>query len=908
MEEFSTNNLRKEFLRFFQDNDHEVLPSSSLVPHNDPSLMFTNSGMVQFKNYFTGKETPKFTKITTCQKCVRAGGKHNDLENVGHTPRHHTFFEMLGNFSFGAYFKEYAIEMAWKFLTEILKIDKNKLIITIYYTDNEAEAIWKNFVDDSRIHKVNSGDNLWSMGATGPYGKCSEIFYDHGELYDNFIFGESKISKQGVEGGRYVEIWNLVFMEEEKLSDGTSIILPKKAIDTGMGLERIAAVVQGVYSNFHIDIFKKLITALIEILSSTRDERENLIKAIKSGFHFSSGACDGKNINSTSSMIVADHLRSSSFLISDGVMPSNEGRGYVLRRIIRRAVREIYAMQKDLTRPVLSTLVPVLVNEMQDAYPELRVAQNTITEVLKNEEEKFKSTISNGLELLNPLIDDIKKRRKDKLSGEMAFKLYDTHGFPLDLTKDVLSRHSIEVDEERFNELMAEQRAQSMWKGSGERSEDKIWFDIYDKYGSTEFWGYNMDTKDAKILAIVKDGKMVNEIGENEECVVVLNETPFYGEKGGQIGDTGQFVKGDCKHTVTDTRIYADNRIYGHHLVTQGSLKVEEEVTAKVDIERRKKIRANHSATHLLNSALRKTLGSHIAQRGSFVNDEKLRFDFTSSRALTEEEISQIEESVNAVIIKNEEIETIQQPHYKAIEEGALSLFGEKYSEDVRVVSMGKFEDSYSKELCGGTHAERTGDIGVFKIIKEESIAAGVRRIEACTGIAAMKLYQKKFNVIKTLNNLLQCNDDDLQNKLENIIKEKKRLIKLLEESKIETILLQNHAMSGKLASGEIVILCNIEQCELDTLYLRRIADKLALKYDNVPAVIAVLSSKDSKENEHNILSMIIRVTDKSHLKANDIVLSIIGDFGGRGGGNAKFAQVGGIMCKSYNLLFEKWR
>ncbi len=729
MTKTSVNDVRTGFLDFFKANGHEVQPSSSLVPHNDPTLMFSNAGMNQFKNVFTGAEKLPFSRAATSQKCVRAGGKHNDLDNVGYTARHHTFFEMLGNFSFGDYFKETAIELAWKLLTQDYGLDKSKLSFTVYHTDDEAFTLWKKITgcDDSRILRIPTKDNFWAMGDTGPCGPCSEIFYDHGAQAGN---GEWALNADGSDrfDARFVEIWNLVFMQYEQVDAATRIDLPKPSIDTGMGLERISAVMQGVHDNYDIDLFRHIITAI-------KDE------AAKLGAGVSKDPAPYK--------VLADHLRSSCFLIADGVMPSNEGRGYVLRRIMRRAMR--YAHQLGCKDPLMFRLVPALVAEMGGQYPELKRAEAAIADNLKQEEERFKQTLERGLKLLDEETSklNLEKRgikafygKEEKMSlfpGDVAFKLYDTYGFPLDLTQDILRQRGMEVDTEGFEKSMEGQRdmARAAHKGSGDVATDRIWFDLKEKIGATPFLGYDKDEADAEVLSIVKDNALVESASAGDEAFVVLSHTPFYGESGGQVGDMGQLLVGGTPvAVVVDTQKPLEG-FHVHKVKLSAALKRGDKVHGAIDVANRGKIRANHSATHLLHKALRDTLGEHVTQKGSQVAPDRLRFDFSHSKPVSKEDIAAIERKVNKVIWKKTPVSTKEMTPDEAIAAGAMALFGEKYGDSVRVLSMGDDEGKhYSIELCGGTHVHNTGDIALFKVTSEGSVASGIRRIEAVTGEA----------------------------------------------------------------------------------------------------------------------------------------------------------------------------
>ncbi len=715
----SLNDIRSTFLDYFGQNGHEIVASSPLVPRNDPTLMFVNSGMVQFKNLFTGVEHRDYTRATTSQKCVRAGGKHNDLDNVGYTARHHTFFEMLGNFSFGDYFKEEAIPYAWELLTDGFGIDKSRLLVTIYHTDDEAHAIWKKIgVPEDRIIRIATHDNFWQMGPTGPCGPCTEIFYDHG---DHIPGGPPGSPDE--DGDRFIEIWNIVFMQNEQFEDGSMKALDMQSIDTGMGLERIGALLQGKHDNYDTDLMRALIEASAHATSADPDGPGNVHHRV-----------------------IADHLRSTSFLIADGVMPSNEGRGYVLRRIMRRAMRHAHLLgAKD---PVMHRLVSSLVSEMGQAYPELGRAQPLIEETLKLEETRFRQTLERGLHLL----DDALEKLPDgaDLPGEEAFKLYDTFGFPLDLTQDALREKGRAVDVDGFEAAMAAQKAKARaaWAGSGEAADGGQWFDIAETQGSTEFLGYDTETAEAQITAIVRDGKQVDKLDAPGTAWIVVNQTPFYGEAGGQVGDTGYVTlleNRDVVGTVKNTKRFAGGAVFGHEMaLDKGAMAVGDYVHLTVDHHRRSNIRANHSATHLLHEALRQALGDHVAQRGSLNAPDRLRFDFSHSKALGLEELARVEAEVNDYIRQNSPVETRIMTPDEAREIGAQALFGEKYGDEVRVVSMGAAEtgkgidgETYSIELCGGTHVRRTGDIGVFVALGDSASSAGVRRIEALTGAEA---------------------------------------------------------------------------------------------------------------------------------------------------------------------------
>ncbi len=705
----NSNNIRSTFLNFFSKNDHEIVHSSSLVPDNDPTLMFANSGMVQFKNIFTGKETREYNRAATAQKCVRAGGKHNDLENVGYTTRHHTFFEMLGNFSFGDYFKDLAIELAWNLITKEYAVSKNRLLVTVYSDDEEAFNLWKKIagLSDDKIIKINTSDNFWSMGETGPCGPCSEIFFDHGDKYAGGPPGS-----HNEDGDRFIEIWNLVFMQYEQISKEKRINLPKPSIDTGMGLERMTALLDGSNDNYSTDLFQPII-----------NESANL--------------CDNKDsIYSPSHRVIADHLKSSSFLIADGVMPSNEGRGYVLRRIMRRGMRHAHSLgNKD---PIFHKLFPTFLDSIKKSYPELERAKDLIINTLLNEETKFKETVEKGIKILEEEISN----STNIFDGEVAFKLYDTYGFPLDLTQDYLKSKNIEVDVKTFDKKMLDQkqRARKNWKGTGDIQDDKIWYEITSKIEPTEFLGYTDIETESKILAIISSGMEINNIEKGKEAVIILNQTTFYGESGGQVGDKGFLENDNFKFEVLNT-----TKIFGNYFlhigkVIHGKCKLNDNIKASVNNENRNLIKYNHSSTHLLHAALRKTLGNHVTQKGSLVNAEKLRFDFSHSYPIEKENIHSIESIVNDQIKSNSSVDIKIIDQKKAIEEGAMALFGEKYEDEVRVITMGNENGSYfSKELCGGTHVARLGEISNFKITNQSSVASGIRRIEAVSNISVEK-------------------------------------------------------------------------------------------------------------------------------------------------------------------------
>ncbi len=752
------NEIRSTFLNYFAKQGHEVVASSPLVPRNDPTLMFVNSGMVQFKNLFTGVETRDYQRATTAQKCVRAGGKHNDLDNVGYTARHHTFFEMLGNFSFGDYFKSEAIPFAWELITNEFGIDKSRLLTTVYHTDDEAFEIWKKVgVPEDRIIRIATHDNFWQMGPTGPCGPCTEIFYDHGD----HIWGGPPGSAEE-DGDRFIEIWNIVFMQNEQFDDGSMVELDMQSIDTGMGLERVGALLQGSYDNYDTDLFRTLIEA-----SATATN------------------VDPYGDQNVHHRVIADHLRSTSFLIADGVMPSNDGRGYVLRRIMRRAMRHAHLLgAKD---PVMYRLVPTLVQLMGAQYSELAQAQALIEETLLLEETRFKQTLDRGLKLLDEEVSDLPEG--DPLPGEAAFKLYDTYGFPLDLTQDALREKGRAVDTDGFDSAMAEQKAKARaaWAGSGESADLAVWFDVLDQAGATDFLGYDTEKAEGQVAALVVDGALVDEIKAGSSGWIVVNQTPFYGEAGGQVGDTGEIRRLENRQDIAqveDTRKFADGKVYAHKVVVEnGVISRGDAVELEVNHDRRSAIRANHSATHLLHEALRETLGDHVAQRGSLNAEDRLRFDFSHSKALSEQELERVAKDVNRFIRQNSAVETRIMTPDDARELGAQALFGEKYGDEVRVVSMGKADTgkghdgmTYSIELCGGTHVKQTGDIGTFVLLGDSASSAGVRRIEALTGAAAFEHLSRDASRMAEVSSVLKSQPSDVLERLRALMDERKSL------------------------------------------------------------------------------------------------------------------------------------
>ncbi len=754
----STNDIRRGFLDFFAGQGHTIVPSAPLVPQNDPTLMFVNAGMVPFKNVFTGQESRPYSTATSSQKCVRAGGKHNDLDNVGYTARHHTFFEMLGNFSFGDYFKEQAIVNAWTLLTRDWGLSPDRLTATVYHTDDEAFDLWKKIagLPEHRIIRIPTKDNFWTMGENGPCGPCSEIFYDHGD----HIFGGPPGSPDE-DGDRFVEIWNLVFMQYEQANNEIVGNLPKPSIDTGMGLERIAAVMQGVTDNYDTDTFKALIAASGSLTHTATD-----------------GA------NTASHRVIADHLRTAGFLVADGVLPANEGRGYVLRRIMRRAMRHAHIL--GAKEPLMHRLVPALVTEMGAAYPELFRAQSLIEATLQQEETRFRQTLDKGLKLLDEATADM---TEGTLPGETAFKLYDTFGFPYDLTEDALRERGITVDRAGFDTAMAEQKraARAAWKGSGAKASDDIWFDIAETSGGTEFLGYASDTGEGEVVALVKDGARVESAGAGDSVAIVVNQTPFYGESGGQVGDAGQISNDAGLHATVSETSKQLGRIFVHNAtIDAGEIRVGDSVKLQIDVARRAQIRANHSATHLLHEALRERLGKHVAQKGSLVAPERLRFDFSQPVAMTPADIAQVESDVNAQVRGNGAVTTLLMTPDAAIEMGAMALFGEKYGDEVRVVSMGTQDDgkTYSIELCGGTHVRALGDIGLFKVVGEGAVSSGVRRVEALTGEAARAYLTARDDRLREAAASLKSTPDEVPARVAALIEDRRRLERELAEAK----------------------------------------------------------------------------------------------------------------------------
>jgi alanyl-tRNA synthetase len=860
------NDIRKGFIDFFVRNGHEAVASSSLVPRNDPTLMFTNAGMVQFKNVFTGLEKRPYSRAVTSQKCVRAGGKHNDLDNVGYTARHHTFFEMLGNFSFGDYFKERAIELAWTLITKDFALPVEKLLVTVYVDDDEAFKLWKKVagLPDSKILRIAGDDNFWAMGETGPCGPCSEIFYDHGDKIPGGPPGSAE-----ADGDRFIEIWNLVFMQFDQQAGGKRSNLPRPSIDTGMGLERIAAVLQGTHDNYAIDLFRVLIEAIAE-----------LTKVSASGQH------------KASHRVIADHLRASAFLIADGVLPSNEGRGYVLRRIMRRAMRHAELLgAKD---PLMFKLVPMLTREMGQAFPELVRAEALIAETLKLEETRFRQMLTKGLTLLDEKSAGLKKGAM--FDGETAFTLYDTYGFPLDLTQDALRGRGISVDLASFNDAMERQRekARASWKGSGEAATETVWFGLREKTGATEFLGYETETAEGVVAALVKDGKQVSELKKGESGAAVMNQTPFYGESGGQVGDTGEMRREGVKLKVTDTQKKAGD-VFAHMVtVEQGAVKVGDPLLLEVDHARRAAIRQNHSATHLLHEALRQVLGDHVAQKGSLVAPDRLRFDFSHPKPISAQEIERIEDIANDIVLQNAPVTTRLMAVDDAIASGARALFGEKYGDEVRVVAMGEGGNmaGWSVELCGGTHVKRTGDIGLISVLGDSGVAAGVRRIEALTGKAARKSLNADSHELRDIAAEIKVPKAELKPRLAQMLSDARKNERDLTEAK------KKLAMGG---GGKAAAADDMRQVNGVKLIARAVS---GISPKDLPSLI----DEGKKQLGSGVVAIVavgedgragiaVGVTDdlKAKLNAVDLVRKGAEALGGKGGGGRPdMAQAGG--------------
>ena len=883
MAQKTLNEIRNTFLKYFEKNDHKIVESSNLVPNNDPTLMFANSGMVQFKNVFTGLEKRDYKRATTSQKCVRAGGKHNDLENVGYTPRHHTFFEMLGNFSFGDYFKERAIELAWNLITKDFGLDKNRLYFTVFNEDEEAFKLWKKIsgLNENRIIKISTSDNFWSMGETGPCGPCSEIFYDHGDHLKGGLPGS-----KDQDGDRYIEIWNLVFMQYEQVSKDKRIDLPKPSVDTGMGLERMAALLQGTHDNYKTDHFLKLINSISETVKVKPNEN-----------------------NLSSFRVIADHLRASSFLLAEGVLPSNEGRGYVLRRIMRRGMRHSHLLGSK--EPIFFNIFKTLLDEMSKNYPELKRAESLIKETLKMEEEKFLVLLERGMKILDDEISKIDK----VLPGEVAFKLYDTYGFPLDLTEDILKNKSLKVDNTKFDEMMKKSRelAKKNWKGSGDSSVSEIWFNLKEKIGPTEFLGYETNQAEGSVTAIIKDDKEIQQLKEGEEGQIILNQTPFYGESGGQVGDKGTITSGENEFEVTDVQKKIGNLFVHFGKVSKGTIKLKDNVELKINTERRQNIRAYHSATHLLHESLRRTLGTHVMQKGSLVAPDRLRFDFSHMKPITDEEMKKIDENVNKFVNSKTEVVTRLMTPEEGIEQGAMALFGEKYGDEVRVVFMGEEGNKYfSTELCGGTHVKNTGEVGKFKVVSQSSIAAGVRRVEALRD-KQLEEYLKSKDKMSSLSS--QKNEETIKSLSSEITKlggkpikksddlkiTIKELTKQLEEITVKSILSDK---KKNIVKDQNIKKINIRFQKVDDLpfkELRRLVDQG--KKDIKEGIVVIYAIKDDK------IGLAVGVTDTLTEKYDAIKFVKSGSeiLGGKGGGGrSDFAQAGGVHSNKIDESFEK--
>ncbi|SEG13099.1 alanine--tRNA ligase [Bosea lathyri] len=858
------NEIRSTFLDYFKSTGHEVVPSSPLVPRNDPTLMFANSGMVQFKNVFTGQEKRPYSRATTAQKCVRAGGKHNDLDNVGYTARHHTFFEMLGNFSFGDYFKEQAITHAWTLVTREFGLPKEKLTVTVYSEDDEAHALWKKIagLSDSKIIRIPTSDNFWRMGDTGPCGPCSEIFYDHG---DHIPGGPPGSPDE--DGDRFIEIWNLVFMQYEEAAGGTRTNLPRPSIDTGMGLERVAAVLQGTHDNYAIDLFAALISAIADLTSVASD---GPMKA--------------------SHRVIADHLRCSAFLIADGVLPSNEGRGYVLRRIMRRGMR--HAQLLGAKEPLLHKLVPVLTREMGRAYPELLRAETLISETLQLEETRFRTTLARGLTLL----DDASKElvSGQSLKGDVAFTLYDTYGFPLDLTQDALRARGVSVDTDGFDAAMQQQKAKARaaWSGTGETATEKLWFPLRDRVGATEFLGYDTEIAEGVVTALIRGDAEVDALKAGESGFAIVNQTPFYGESGGQIGDAGTIRGAGVLAEVSDVQKKLGD-VFAHSVkVTEGELKRGQAVELHVDHARRSAIRANHSATHLLHEALRLVLGDHVAQKGSLVSPERLRFDFSHPKPISDAELAKVEEIANAIVLRNEPVTTRLMSVDEAIAAGARALFGEKYGDEVRVVSMGTTDagKAFSIELCGGTHAQRTGDIGLVSVVGESAVAAGVRRLEAMTGTHARRQLNADSRRLQDLAALLKVPATEAEARLTALIEERRKLDRELTDARKKLAMGGGGAAEDPIReiSGAKLLARAVTGVEMKDL--KSLVDEAKTRVGSgVVAIVGV--AEDGKAG------VVVGVTEDltERFDAVALVRAASEQLGGKGGGGRRdMAQAGG--------------
>ena len=860
----TVNEIRSTFLKYFEKNGHKILPSSSLVPNNDPTLMFTNSGMVQFKNIFTGNETASFKRAATSQKSVRAGGKHNDLDSVGYDVRHHTFFEMLGNFAFGDYFKDEAIAYAWELVTKEFGIDKNRLAVTYFHTDEVSRDIWKKVsgLPSDRIIPIATKDNFWQMGDTGPCGYCSEIFYDHGPEVWGGLPGTPE-----EDGDRWIEIWNLVFDEFEDLPDGTRVNLKQRCIDTGMGLERISAILQGVHSNYEIDLFQNLIKSIADMANS-----------------------DPKGKFASSHNVIADHLRSMSFLIADGVLPSNEGRGYVLRRIMRRAMRHVHML--GVNEPMIYKLLPSLQKEMGEAYPELIKAETLISETIKTEEERFIKTMEKGLKLLDDETKDMSEG--DCLDGKVAFKLYDTYGFPLDLTQDALKLRNISVDEKAFNEAMEAQKAEARknWAGSGDAGTEKVWFEMQDKHGSSEFLGYSTLSADGQVIALVKDGALVDEVKDGE-FLLLANQTPFYAEMGGQVGDIGIIKGADFEAEVYDTKKKCEGLHVHMCRMIKGVIKVDTSATFEVNAKNRDAIQRNHTVTHLLHKALQEKYGASVTQKGSYVAPERMRFDIAYNKQISSDELRQLEDRVNEMIASSYDVQTKIMSQEDAVNSGAMALFGEKYGDEVRVVCVG---DGVSVELCGGTHVKNTGNIGSFSILSDFAIAAGVRRLECVTGCGAVSHTRDLENKVHNISQLLKVGANDIEERLANLLAERKEMEAKIFELKKQLV---SGGASTKDEMEEIngIKFVAKKLSDIQAKEMKAIVDDMKDKYkDNV--IIALFAANEGKA------SVVIGVSDdvKGKISAVDLVKKVASYVGAQGGGGRPdMAQTGGTDCSRFD-------
>ena len=887
MSQILLTDVRSKFLDYFKKNNHQIVDSSNLVPNNDPTLMFTNSGMVQFKNVFTGLEKKTFKTATTSQKCVRAGGKHNDLENVGYTPRHHTFFEMLGNFSFGDYFKEQAIVHAWNLLTKDFGLPKEKLLVTVFHEDEDSLNLWKKItgLSEDKIIKIKTSDNFWSMGDTGPCGPCSEIFYDHGDKLQGGPPGSPN-----EDGDRFIEIWNLVFMQFEQISKEKRISLPKPSVDTGMGLERMTAVLQGTHDNYNIDHFKKIISASSDITKTPINDK-----------------------TIASHRVISDHLRASSFLIAEGILPSNEGRGYVLRRIMRRGMRHAHTLGSK--SPVFYKLFEVLLNEMKSSYPELNTGKDLIIETLKNEEEKFSTLLERGIKILN---ENLKKVKNKVLPGPVAFKLYDTFGFPLDLTADILRTKNIKVDTKSFENEMKNSKklARANWKGSGDKSVEEKWFKIREQLQPTEFLGYEFEKVEGIVLKILKNNQFVETAKIGDEVEIITNQTPFYGESGGQVGDHGLIQTADCKINIKDTQKKVGDLFIHIGKIEKGSIKIGENVNLSIDNKKRNNSKANHSATHLLHESLRRTLGKHVTQKGSLVSPEKLRFDFSHNKPIEKDEMSKINKIVNDLVTGSSDVQTRIMTPKEAVKLGALALFGEKYGDEVRVVFMGKEDNGFfSTELCGGTHVKNTKEIGKFKIISQSSIASGVRRVEALRDVQ-LKNFEKssneeKINKDKNLsyqieiikNELKKLNIKSNYNKNLSLAENLKNINKQLDHAKVKNIIENKNKIIDK-KKGNFIFRQQV-LTDLPSKELRGIVDQG--KKEIKSGIIMACSTYEGK------VGVAIGVTEKlvEEFDAIKLVKEVAEILGGKGGGGRKdFAQAGGVnkdkIKEAFNALSKK--